>query len=124
MVELNKEQVAGMLMRVDKELKKRGIGRKEFYSNSGVTSASYSQWNTGARTPSISSVQRIAAYLGVSLDYLLTGDGEDDAEDIRERLRESPEMRILFNASRDVPPSALLEAAAMLMKYKEDKDDS
>ena len=45
---------------------------------------------------------------------------EQDAEtEVREMLRSRPEAKILFDASRDAPPSALLEAAALIMKYKE-----
>lgn len=48
-----------------------------------------------------------------------TAKEEDDAIAVRERLRSSPELKILFDATEDAPASALLEAAALIMRYKE-----
>jgi hypothetical protein len=43
---------------------------------------------------------------------------DDDSNlPVRQEMRD--EMRILFSAAEDAPASALLEAAALLMRYKE-----
>lgn len=122
MVELTKEQVAELVERVEKELQKRNISKTVFYKSSSVSSATFSQWRTGARSPSMQSISSIAAFLGVSVDWLLTGkeSESEDAACIREVLRNKPGMRILFDAGKDVPDSVLLEAAAQIMKYKEE----
>ena len=68
-------------------------------------------------------LQKIASYLGVTSQYLLTGvEAEDDALEIREMLRDRPELRILFDASKDAPASSLLEAAALLLRFKEESE--
>lgn len=44
---------------------------------------------------------------------------DDDNLALREMLRTRPDVKILFDASKDAPTSAILEAAALIMKYKE-----
>lgn len=120
-MEFTNTQVQDILRRIEDELTKQGKTKGQFYEESGISSSSFSQWNKGSRKLSMSSVSKIASYLGVSLDYLINGvaEQEDDSMGIREALRNDPQMRMLFHAAKDVPPSAILEAAAMLMKYKE-----
>lgn len=59
-------------------------------------------------TPSGSKLKQIADYLGVSVDYLMDREEEenyyfsDDARDLANFLFENPEYRVLFDASRNV----------------------
>ena len=125
-MEFTKEQVHAILARIESELTKQGITKTRFYTESGVSSSSFSQWNTGVRKLSISSVQKIANYLNVSMDYLVNGGNanvDDESMEIREYLRQQPEMRILFHASKGVPASELLKVAAQLMKFKEEAEN-
>ena len=77
-------------------------------------------------------LMKVAAFLGVEPSVLFAEDirdtfvsayketqEKDDAIAVRERLRSSPELKILFDATEDAPPSALLEAAALILRYKE-----
>ena len=123
MVDLTREQVVEIVERIEAKLRELHIPKLTFYKESGVAGATFSQWRTGLRSPSMQSLDYIAKYLGVSLDWIITGgDGEaDDSAYIREVLRDRPEMRILFDAGKDAPTSVLLEAAAQIMKYKEGK---
>lgn len=124
------EQVRQILGRIERELGIKKIKKYEFYDGSGVSSALYSNWNTGKAKPTMATLGKVAEYLGVPVDYLVNGQKENAApkEDgesirIREILRERPEMRILFDAGEDAPTSAILEAAALIMRYKEDKQE-
>lgn len=128
-MEFTKEQVDAILTRVDNELSDRHINRQKFYDGSGVSSSSYSQWRTGVRKPSVVSVQRMAAYLDVPVDYLLTGDRAyypaDDSEEVkelREMLLNRPDAKILFGLVKDAPPSAVYEAVATLARFKEQSE--
>ena len=47
--------------------------KQEFYEKSGISSGSFSQWNTGKHAPSIKKVQRAASVIGVTTEYLLYG---------------------------------------------------
>lgn len=43
-----------------------------------------------------------------------------DVMELREELRRRPETKILFHASKNAPASAILEAAALIERYKEE----
>ena len=48
--------------------------KQVFYEKSGISSGSYSQWNTGMHSPSLKKLQKAALVLGVPVEYLLYGD--------------------------------------------------
>ena len=102
-MEFTKEQVVDILTRVVEELREQRIPRQQFYNESGVSSGSFSQWNTGSRKPSMESIQKMANYL-------------------RQMLVDRPEARILFQTAKNAPASALLEAAAILARYQEESE--
>ena len=65
-----------IVARINALLAEKGIQKQDFYKGCGITSASYSLWNTGKTTPRKKNLDVIAAYLGTTTDYLLTGLGE------------------------------------------------
>ena len=64
--------------RINALLAEKGIQKKDFYKNCGITSASYSLWNTGKTTPRMKNLEVIADYLNTTTDYLLTGLGQKE----------------------------------------------
>ena len=69
--------------RIDALLAQKGIDKKTFYHDCGITSASYSQWNTQKTTPKPSNLYKIAKYLDTTYIYLTTGvEGMSDMLDI------------------------------------------
>lgn len=81
--------------------------------------------NTGA-TPSAEVLNQLSDFFDVSTDYLLgkeADNGENDSIVARQDVLDRPEMRILFDAAKDAPSSAILEAALGLMKLKETNQD-
>lgn len=56
-----------------KLLKDRGITPYRVYKETGVAQSSLSDWKNGKGTPGAEKLKKIADYLDVSLDYLLTG---------------------------------------------------
>jgi len=126
-VNFTKEQVQDIISRIELELGKRGIKKYDFYKESGVSSSLYSQWNTGKKQPTSKKLGEIANFLDVSLEYLIYGREEEkvsaedkDVMELREELRRRPETKILFHASKNAPASAILEAAALIERYKEE----
>ena len=59
--------------RINSLLAERGIDKKKFYEDCGITSASYSLWNTGKTKPRMKNLEIIADYLRVPVSYLLEG---------------------------------------------------
>lgn len=50
---------------VEVELKKRGIPKEQFYSESGISSATMSQWRKRIYSPSSAAIKKIEDYLGI-----------------------------------------------------------
>jgi len=65
-------------VRINSLLAMKGISKKDFYRDCEITSASYSQWNTGKTNPTLTNLHRIAAYLDVSVDYLLGNEQKEN----------------------------------------------
>ena len=60
-----------IVARINALLAAKGIPKQQFYKDCGITSASYSLWNTGKTNPSMKNLKIIAEYLGVSVADLL-----------------------------------------------------
>lgn len=71
---MDQEQLLAMLARIDVLLTKKEISRSTFYSDIGITAGAFSQWKKGITSPRMKSVEKIADYLGVSVDYLIDGE--------------------------------------------------
>lgn len=69
---------SSIVNRINGLLAEQGISKQDFYRECGITSASYSLWNTGKTTPRMKNLKIIAEYLGTTTDYLLTGLGEKE----------------------------------------------
>ena len=66
-----------IVTRINTLLAKENISKAEFYEKCNLTSASYSNWNTGKTRPKMKNIERIARFLGVTSEYLLYGDGAE-----------------------------------------------
>lgn len=62
-----------IIKRIELRLAELGMSKADFYKLSGISSASYSQWNTGKYKPSESKLRSAAECLGVSFEYLCYG---------------------------------------------------
>lgn len=51
---------------VESELKKRAIPKEQFYRESGISSATMSQWRKGIYSPSSAAIKKIEDFLGVA----------------------------------------------------------
>ena len=65
--------VQSVIRRIEIRLAEIGMTKQEFYEKSGISSGSFSQWNTGKHAPSIKKVQRASSAIGVTTEYLLYG---------------------------------------------------
>ena len=77
-----------IVSRINGLLAEKGISKRDFYRVCGITSASYSLWNTGKTTPRMKNLEVIANYLETTTDYLLTGLGEKEKAPTQEGERE------------------------------------
>ncbi|MBQ2190633.1 MAG: helix-turn-helix transcriptional regulator [Paludibacteraceae bacterium] len=96
---------------VETILAERRISRGDFYAQSGISSATFSQWRTGQYDPSQDKIAQIEKCLGVTLaDY--------EKSDPRETLRD--DLRVLLNSASDLPPSSVYALISQIEKMKED----
>lgn len=119
-----------------KLLQAHGITPYKVSKETGVSQSTLSDWKRGISTPKQDKLQKIADYLGVSLDYLMTGEEKgndryylnDETAKVAQEIFENKELRALFDVQRDMEPDDLvaLHNMALALKRKErgDIDDT
>ena len=81
---------SSVLRRIEIRLAEIEMPKQVFYEKSGISSGSYSQWNTGMHSPSLKKLQKAALVLGVPVEYLLY----DDAPAASEGAKKAPDPEI------------------------------
>lgn len=115
---------------------KLGMSDYEFAQKTGVGRSILSDWKTGKHSPNKKNLSIIANYLGVSMEYLMTGQESekeseegnkyyfsDETAEMAQELFENSDMRILFDAAKDSKPQDLKMAADFLKRLKETNSD-
>ena len=64
-------EILEMLARIDVLLNKKSISHADFYAGVGLTAGALSLWRKGKTKPRITTIEKIASYLDVSVAYLL-----------------------------------------------------
>lgn len=59
-------------------LQKKGVSSYKVAKEAGVTQTALSNWKSGRSTPTAKTLQKIADYFGVTIDYLMTGDDSSE----------------------------------------------
>lgn len=106
-----------IVTRINALLAEKGITKQTFYQACGITSASYSLWNTGKTQPRMKNLEIIAAFLDVSVSYLVEGveQKENPATDSSEVLDDDTiELRSIWDTGDKEERDALLAMARML----------
>lgn len=105
------------------------MGYKDSYvaTGSGVTKSTFSDWKAGRYQPKNDKLQKIASFLGVSVEYLTTGEEKEGGEtyylntetkEIAQEIFENKELRLLFDAAHDAEPEDLQTIHSMLLALK------
>lgn len=111
-----------IVTRINALLAKKNISKAEFYEKCNLTSASYSNWNTGKTRPKMKNIEKIARFLGVTSEYLLYGDGaEKESAPDPKTEGVSPTVQELFDfidTATDAELDELLRYAQFLMSRR------
>lgn len=91
---------SSVLRRIEIRLAEIEMPKQVFYEKSGISSGSYSQWNTGMHSPSLKKLQKAALVLGVPVEYLLYGDAPAASEGAKKALTETSERESISPAKR------------------------
>lgn len=96
----------------------RGIKIGTLEKQAKMSNGTISKW-TDETIPSGVTLQIIADFFNVSVDYLLGREsaGDDEIMALREQLRRQPGMRILFSASKNATKEQLEAMAEMIKKW-------
>ena len=112
-------------------LKTNNVSAYRVAQETGVTTATLTSWKQGKYAPKRDKLKKIADYFGVSLEYLQTGkDSEKESEEgkkyyfsdataeLAQELFENSDMRLLFDAAKDVKPEVLRNVTQLLEQMK------
>ena len=117
----------GLYENVKEAAKRKGYSINRLEQELGFARSYIAKFKT--ITPSADKIQRIADFLGVSTEYLLTGTEKepagyylnDETAQVAQEIFENKELRALFDATRDADPEDLraLHNMALALKRKE-----
>lgn len=99
---------------------KNGISVYRVSKDTGIATATFSDWKNGRSAPKADKLQIIADYFGVTVDYLLTGEKKplvNDDEELNEYLEElknRKEMRMLFSLAKGATKEDVERAVAII----------
>ncbi|MBC8535895.1 helix-turn-helix domain-containing protein [Feifania hominis] len=101
-------------------LRERKVDQQDFAKAIGVRKQTVSEWKSGKTKSYLKYINQIAEYFDVSVDYLLGASkksrpGEDDELiEYLEQLKNRPEMRMLFNISKDATKEDVEKAVRII----------
>lgn len=107
--------------------KEKGVTAYRVCKETGLTTATVSNWKAGRYVPKTDKMKVIADYFGVTLEYMSTGKNpepkqgyylNDETAAIAQEIFESKELRMLFDASRNATPEDLLTVRDMMLALK------
>lgn len=113
----------------EKILMARGLTNYKVSKETGVAQSVLSNWKNKGTIPRPETLQIIAEYLGVTVDYLLGVQTDvhhymdNETARIAQEIFDDPDRRALFEASADCPPEYLRIASDMLRRLKETNPD-
>ena len=107
-----------MISDIIRELRKdRNYTQAMLARKLNITQGAVSQWEKGITVPSADQLMALADAFGISIDVLLereNTEAEMESWRIRDRLRNDPALRMLFDAAGRATPDHIRAAAEML----------
>lgn len=84
----------------EKLLNERNITAYKVSKDTGVTQTALSNWKTGKSTPTAKTLQKIADYFGVTIDYLMNGEEKEWTPTLTEKDEKDLDKKVenLLNA--------------------------
>lgn len=104
---------APIVKRIEVLLAVKEATKADFYKETGVSSATYAQWNANQYKPSRKKLQAIADYFGVTVDYLLTGEQKENPTSVAADGVDELDKEAL-DIMRQLPPEKRAAGLAML----------
>ena len=107
-----------------------GYTQQEMAEKLGISRSTIGMYETGAREPDFETLEAIADFFNVDIDYLLGRTNKttllpessyyynEDAREMAQFLFENPEYKVLFDASRKIKKEDIEFVKQMLDRFK------
>lgn len=124
---------SGITERVLELLKEQGKKQSDLCKYAGIAHSTFTNWKTRGTDPKPEHLQKIAEFLGVTVHYLLNGEGatfvdpdivfkgdgntyylDHETAQIAQEMYNRPELRGLFDASRELSSEDIKAVKAMV----------
>ena len=120
----------GNFQSVLKSLRKaNGLTQDELAKILKISRSTIGMYENGSREPDYETLEAIADYFNVDIDYLLGRTNKttiipnhylnDETRQIAQEAFENPELRTLFKVARDIPPDRLRAHIEFMKSLKE-----
>ena len=113
------------IAKINRILARKGMTGAQLSRIIGVSSGTYSTWNTRQRKISSINLCKIAEALEVSVESLMDdaeepnpGNKPQDIDETAQYIKDNPEMRVLFSKLRNATPQQLLAIAQMVESFR------
>lgn len=109
------------MLRISKGYTQQGLADKLHISRSSV-----GMYESGEREPDFETLELIADFFNVSIDYLMGKESrsiyylDPEAAEMAQELYERPELRVLFKASRNVSKESIEAVTKMIESMKKE----
>lgn len=107
--------------------KQKGVTPTAAALEIGLSKATPTKWKRSGYTPSGDNLKKIAVYFGITESELLSDEKIQLADtkqvELREDIRNSYAFRILYDTLEDATDADILEAAAIIARRKEERED-
>ena len=113
-----------------RELRRRkGLSQVELAEKMGFSKSLIGLYETGDRRPSFEALEAIADFFNISIDYLMGKDSKSiyyldpEAAELAQEIYNNPELRVLFDATRNVSKEDLQLVVDMTKRLKGSGDE-
>jgi len=99
----------------------------------GISTGNFSDWKANRAVPKLPAISKIAIYLGVSLNRLTENfdkteqknnpTNNDEVWEYREVMRTRPEMKVLFDLTKNATKEDIEFISLMIQKMKRRNDE-
>lgn len=115
-----------MYEKFEELLKKNNVTPYRVHKETGISTATLSDWKNGKSEPKKDKIGKICEYFNVPLSYFYGEDSEggdkyylnDETAEMAQKLFENRNLRALFDAAQDASPEDLKTTYDMLMALK------
>ncbi|MFW6047190.1 MAG: helix-turn-helix domain-containing protein [Candidatus Woesearchaeota archaeon] len=121
-----------------KELRgEKNITQNKLAEHLGVSRSTIAGYETGKRKPEYETLQKLANYFSVSVDYLIGNTDEmkpaqkikqaisDDPElvDFWDKLSQREDLKMMFKQTKDLPPKTVKQVIRIIKAIEEEEDN-